>query len=316
MSAPDYDRLIDAETWAYIARLDAAYPPDAVEMTIEDQRRVYDEMCRLFDQGRPEGVMVRDIPYGAVPCRIYEKSPTDVTVVYYHGGGFVVGGLDSHDDICAAICDRTGYRVVSVDYGLAPEVVFPGCYNDAYAAFEAISKVHPGPLVMAGDSAGGNLAAAVTHQARQGAPGRILGQVLIYPGLGGDWGQGSYLEHAHAPQLTLADMTFYQKVRTGGAEQPTDDPRYAPLHDADFSGLPPSVLITAECDPLASDGGAYRDAVRRAGGPAVWFNEPGMVHGCLRARSMSARAALFFDKVVDGIAALGAGDWPYASVID
>lgn len=316
MSAPDYDRLIDAETWAYIARLDAAYPPDAVEMTIEDQRRVYDEMCRLFDQGRPEGVMVRDIPYGAVPCRIYEKSPTDVTVVYYHGGGFVVGGLDSHDDICAAICDRTGYRVVSVDYGLAPEVVFPGCYNDAYAAFEAISKVHPGPLVMAGDSAGGNLAAAVTHQARQGAPGRILGQVLIYPGLGGDWGQGSYLEHAQAPQLTLADMAFYQKVRTGGAEPPTDDPRYAPLHDTDFSGLPPSVLITAECDPLASDGGAYRDAVRRAGGQAVWFNEPGMVHGCLRARSMSARAALFFDKVVDGIAALGDGDWPYASVID
>ncbi len=312
MNAPDYDQLIDAETWAYIARLDAAYPPDAVEMTIKEQRQVYDRMCRLFDQGRPAGIVVRDIPYGAVPCRIYEKAATDVTVVYYHGGGFVVGGLDSHDDICGAICDRTGYRVISVDYRLAPEVVFPGCFNDAYAAFEAIAKVHPGPLVMAGDSAGGNLAAAVTHQARHGLPGRIRGQLLIYPGLGGDRGQGSYLEHANAPQLTAADLAFYLKVRVGEGEPPTDDPRFAPLNDTDFTGLPPSVLITAECDPLASDGGAYRDAIRGAGGQAVWFNEPGMVHGCLRARAMSSRAAVFFDKVVEGIAALGRGDWPYA----
>ncbi|WP_235604631.1 alpha/beta hydrolase [Sulfitobacter sp. EhC04] len=316
MSTPDYDQLIDAETWAYIARLDAAYPPDAVEMTIREQRHVYDQMCRIFDQGRPEGIVVRDMPYGAVPCRIYEKAATDVTVVYYHGGGFVVGGLDSHDDICAAICDRTGYRVISVEYSLAPEVVFPGCFNDAYAAFEAIAKVHPGPIMMAGDSAGGNLAAAVTHQARTGVPGRIVGQVLIYPGLGGDLGQGSYVEHANAPQLTAADLAFYHKVRVGDGAPPTDDPRFAPLCDTDFSGLPPSVLITAECDPLAGDGGAYRDKVLGAGGQAVWFNEPGMVHGCLRARGMSTRAAAFFDKVVDGIGALGRGEWPYANAPD
>lgn len=307
MNAPDYKALIDAETWAYISRLDAAYPPDAVGMSIADQRAVYDKMCKIFDQGRPAGVAVTDKGFGGVPCRIYEAEQSAATVIYYHGGGFVVGGLDSHDDVCAAICARTGYRVISVDYGLAPEVVFPGCFNDAWAAFAAIAQEHDGPIVLAGDSAGGNLAAAVAHHARS----RIAGQVLIYPGLGGDRTQGSYIEHANAPQLTTADMEFYLKVRTGGVEPPTDDPRFAPLQDSDFSGLPPTVLVTAACDPLASDGGAYRDALLAAGGRAVWFNVAGMVHGCLRARSMSRRAAVFFDEVVAGIAALGQCDWLY-----
>jgi len=312
VSGPDYTRLIDAETWAYIAKLDAAYPPDAVEMSIEGQRRVYDDMCRIFHQPRPDGVAVEDRVFGGVPCRTYVSGDSPVTVVYYHGGGFVVGGLDSHDDICAEICARTGYRVVSVDYGLAPETVFPGCFQDAWDAFEAVAAGCAGPLVLCGDSAGGNLAAAVAHYARGRVnEARIVGQVLIYPGLGGDWTKGSYVEHANAPQLTVKDMQFYQTVRTGGAPPPKDDPRYAPLNDSDFSGLPPTVLVTAECDPLSSDGGAYRDALLGAGGQAVWFNEAGMVHACLRARNMSARAAVFFDRVVDGVAALGRCEWPY-----
>lgn len=311
MSGPDYDQLIDAETWAYIAKLDAAYPPDAVEMSIEGQRRVYDDMCRIFHQPRPKGVVVEDRTYGGVSCREYVTGESAVTVVYYHGGGFVVGGLDSHDDICAEISDRTGYRVVSVDYALAPEIVFPGCFQDAWTAFEAVAAESTGPIILCGDSAGGNLAAAVAHFARGRVDGRIAGQVLIYPGLGGDWTQGSYVEHANAPQLTMNDLQFYQTVRTGGAPPPVNDPRYAPLHDSDFSGLPPTVLVTAACDPLSSDGGVYRDAVMAAGGQVVWFNEAGMVHACLRARNMSARAAVFFDRVVDGVAALGREEWPY-----
>lgn len=311
MSGPDYDQLIDAETWAYIAKLDAAYPPDAVEMSIEGQRRVYDDMCRIFHQPRPKGVVVEDRTYGGVSCREYVTGESAVTVVYYHGGGFVVGGLDSHDDICAEISDRTGYRVVSVDYALAPEIVFPGCFQDAWTAFEAVAAESTGPIILCGDSAGGNLAAAVAHFARGRVDGRIAGQVLIYPGLGGDWTQGSYVEHANAPQLTMNDLQFYQTVRTGGAPPPVNDPRYAPLHDSDFSGLPPTVLVTAACDPLSSDDGVYRDAVMAAGGQVVWFNEAGMVHACLRARNMSARAAVFFDRVVDGVAALGREEWPY-----
>jgi acetyl esterase len=313
LTKTDYTQLIDEETWAYINRLDAAYPPNAVDFTIAEQRQFYDKMCAVFNQGRPEGVTVTDMPFGGVSCRKYEAGPSEVTVVYYHGGGFVVGSLDSHDDVCAEISSRTGYRVISVDYGLAPEVVFPNCFNDAWAAFSAIAQQVPGDLILAGDSAGGNLAAAVTHYARSRIDGRIIGQVLIYPGLGGDMTKGSYVEHANAPHLTVADMQFYRTVRTGGAEPPANDPRYAPLQDTDFSNLPPTVLVTAQCDPLASDGEIYRDALQRAGGKAVWFNEAGLVHACLRARSCSARAAQFFDRVVSGVAALGSREWPYSS---
>ena len=311
MNSPDYRALIDAEMWAFIERLDGTYPPGAVDMTIAEQRKVYDDMCRVFYQGRPEGVQAWNEDHGGVPCRRFETGESEVTVVYYHGGGFVVGCLDSHDDVCAEISHRTGYRVVSVDYGLAPEVVFPGCFNDAWSAFAAIAEAYRGPLILSGDSAGGNLAAAVTHHARGSFDGCIVGQVLIYPGLGGDWGQGSYVEHANAPHLSTADMEFYMTVRTGGSAPPKGDPRYAPLHDADFAGLPPSVMITAQCDPLASDGETYRDALREAGGKAEWINVPGMVHGCLRARVMSRKAAGFFDQVVSAVDALGRRDWPY-----
>ena len=311
MSSTDYDRLIDDEMWAYIRKVDACYPPDAVELDIAGQRAVYDDMCRTFHQGRPDGVRVWDEPHGAVPCRRYEVGISAITVIYYHGGGFVVGGLESHDDVCAEICARTGYRVISVDYGLAPEVVFPGCFNDAWAAFEAICASWDGQIVLCGDSAGGNLAAAVAHQARGRLSRRVCGQVLIYPGLGGDWSLESYITHSHAPHLTVEDMKFYMQVRTGGVQHPEGDARYAPLQDKDFAGLPPTICVTAECDPLASDGGAYCDALVAAGGQAHWSNVTGMVHGCLRARAMSRRAAGFFDEVVEAVDALGRGDWPY-----
>ncbi|MEQ6247272.1 alpha/beta hydrolase [Sulfitobacter sp. HNIBRBA3233] len=307
MSGPDYGALLDAEVRAYIARGAEFYPPGAVGLTIEDQRATYDAMCAAFHAGRPEGVRTQDETWGGVACRRYESGTSDVTVIYYHGGGFVVGGLHSHDDVCAELCARTGYRVISVDYGLAPEVVFPGCYNDARAAFTAIQTAFSGPVVMVGDSAGGNLAAAVTH----GARARVTGQVLIYPGLGGDRTRGSYVTHSHAPELTVQDMEFYQTVRTGGAAPPVGDPRYAPLQDSDFSALPPTVIVTAQCDPLSSDGESYRDAILAAGGRAVWFEHAGLVHGCLRARTMSRRAAAFFDRIVDATRALGQGEWPY-----
>jgi acetyl esterase len=303
----DYGLLLDDEVRAYIARGAEFYPPHAVDLDIAQQRAVYDDMCAAFHAGRPEGVEVWDEPYGGVPCRRYEAGKTDVTVIYYHGGGFVVGGLHSHDDVCAELCARVRVRVISVDYGLAPETVFPGCYNDTKAAFDAIALAYPQTLLSAGDSAGGNLAAAVTHHAR----GQIAGQILIYPGLGGDPTKGSYIEHANAPELTTKDMLFYQTVRTGGTPPPTDDPRYAPLQDTDFAGLPPTVIITAECDPLASDGESYRNAILKAGGQAVWFNEAGLVHGCLRARGMSARGAAFFDRVANAVDALAKGSWPY-----
>lgn len=309
----DYAKLIDAETWAFIERTDAWYPPETVTYTIRQQRDIYDRMCREFFAGYPSGVaaetMAIETDGRAIPVRIYRASANpEAAVLYYHGGGFVVGGLDSHDDVCAEICARAGFEVVSVDYRLAPEHVHPAQFEDAMAGFAWVAARHSLPIVLAGDSAGGNLAAAVSHATR-GRPVRPAGQVLIYPSLGGDRSQGSYVLHAEAPMLTTRDLDFYRQIRTGGREHP-GDATLEPLADTDFSGLPPTVIVTAECDPLSSDGEAYRDRIFAAGGQAVWHEEKGLVHGYLRARHSVARARESFTRIVDAIAALGRGVFP------
>ncbi|WP_171101821.1 alpha/beta hydrolase [Ruegeria sp. HKCCD7255] len=305
----DYERLIDEETWAFIRRTAESYPDDAVDMTVADQRRVYDAMCADFRQPRPAGVATQDLSADGVSVRVYTAGHPTRTVVYFHGGGFVVGGLDSHDDVCAEICAQTGYRVVSVDYRLCPENVHPAQFQDAWAATGWAAAEFGDPLILAGDSAGGNLAAATAHHAR-GQGLEILGQVLIYPGLGGDRTKGSYVEHAHAPLLTLDDIKFYETIRC--ADGTADgDPTYAPLHDTDFSHLPPTVVVTADCDPIRDDGPEYCNRITAAGGHAHWINEPGLVHGYLRARMTVKRAADSFERISVAIEALGQGIWPY-----
>ncbi len=305
----DYERLIDEETWAFIRRTAESYPDDAVDLSIEDQRRLYDGMCADFRQPRPKGVKTEDLSADGVPVRLYFAGDPTRTVVYIHGGGFVVGGLDSHDDVCAEICAQTGYRVVAVDYRLCPEHAHPAQFQDSWTALNWVVREFSDPIVLTGDSAGGNLAAAVSHHARGRLEG-LLGQVLIYPGLGGDTTQGSYTEHAHAPLLTRDDILFYEKVRCGG-DIPDADPSFAPLRNTDFAGLPPTVVVTADCDPLRDDGPDYCQKIAAAGGQAYWINEPGLIHGYLRARNSVKRAADSFERISVAIEALGQGLWPY-----
>ncbi|WP_050927670.1 alpha/beta hydrolase [Aestuariivita boseongensis] len=305
----DYDSYLDEEVRAFIAQTNAHYPPDAVTMTVEDQRRVYDDLCRAFDRGYPDGVQASDTQAHGVPVRIYEAGEPTVTVVYFHGGGFVVGGLESHDSICAEICAGTGYRVVSVDYRLAPEHLHPAAFEDSLATTQWVLDQFEGRVVLVGDSAGGNLAACVAHKLR-GQTDRISGQLLIYPALAPGRDHGSYATHAFAPGLAKADIDFYQGIRTGGPDA-SDDPTYMPMADTDFSGLPPTVIISAECDPLADDGGIYRDALQAAGTKAHWINEKGLIHGYLRARVMSEKARESFDRITADIQCLGQGVWPY-----
>ena len=307
----DYRALIDAETWAFIDRTNSYYPPDTADGTIEQQRAVYDRMCRAFFAGYPEGVGVEtkaiSAPGRDIPVRVYRASedPPAVTL-YFHGGGFVVGGLESHDDVCAELCARTGHEIVSVDYRLAPEHVHPAQFEDALAAFEWAAATYERPILLAGDSAGGNLAAAVSHAVRDRLC-RPVGQVLIYPGLGGDQSKGSYVTHAEAPMLSVRDLDFYRQARTGGRSL-SGDPTLSPLADADFSALPPTVIVTAECDPLSSDGETYRDRILAASGRALWHEEKGLVHGYLRARHSVARARQSFTRIVEALAALGRGE--------
>ncbi|WP_269933411.1 alpha/beta hydrolase [Aminobacter sp. HY435] len=309
----DYTKLIDAETWAFIERTNSYYPPDTIDYTVQQQRATYDRMCREFFVGYPDGVSAETMVIAAqahdVPIRIYRLAgkPPEAVVLYFHGGGFILGGLDSHDDVCAELCGRTGYEVVSVDYRLAPEHRHPAAFDDAMAAFEWALGRYSQPIVLAGDSAGGNVAAAVSHATR-GHKRRPIGQLLIYPGLGGDRSRGSYVRHAEAPMLTMRDLEFYKDIRTGGEDR-TGDITLSPLADADFANLPPTVVTTAECDPLSSDGEAYGERIVASGGKAFWLEEPGLVHGYLRARHTVARARASFTRIVDAVAVLGRGEW-------
>jgi len=266
-------------------------------------------MCRAFSIGYPDGVSAENkiitLRDRKITVRRYRAMRYDAhaLVIYYHGGGFVVGGLDSHDDVCAEICHRTGYEVLAVDYRLAPEHPHPAAFEDALAAFRRVADGYDIPIVLAGDSAGGNLAAAVSHAARRG-PTRPIGQVLIYPLLGDDTTGGTYRQHADAPMLTLRDLDFYRRIRTAGREI-GDDPTFAPLADSDFSGLPPTVVVSAEFDPLTGDGDAYCNRIVAAGGQAWWRQEAGLVHGYLRARHSVARARESFARIVDAIRTLG-----------
>lgn len=311
-----YASLLDEETWAFVDRVESSYPANAADLPVAEQRAAYDRMCREFHSGCPDGVAACDEEIDAqshiIPVRVYACTtgdPGPARVVYFHGGGFVLGGLDSHDDLCAGICAETACEVVSVAYRLSPEHLHPAAFDDALDGFDWASRRDGLPLILAGDSSGGNLAAAVAH-AKRGRPEAPIGQVLVYPELGGDPTTGSFVLHSEAPMLTLRELAFYRTVRTGGRSC-DGDPTLQPLADTCFSGLPPTVVISAECDPLSSDGEMYCRRIREAGGKAAWFNETGLVHGYLRARHSVRRAAESFARLVDALNALARQGWPY-----
>lgn len=299
MTTPALHGTIDPATWNFIERTESFYPPDAVGLTIAQQRAVYDRMCAAFRAPRPDGLRVEDRPVANVPCRIYESGPATVTLVYCHGGGFVVGGLDSHDDVCAEICAATGHRVISVDYRLAPDHPHPAAYDDVLAVAGSVE----GPLILAGDSAGGSLVASVAHALRGHAD--LRGLLLIYPALGGDRSRGSYVTQAQAPMLTTADVLWYAATRHGGQEPSAPDVTVGALHDTDFTGLPPVVVASAECDPLTDDGRDYVARIVAAGGRAEWLLDEGLVHGWLRARHSVPRAQAAFARLLDRLKAMG-----------
>ena len=302
---PNYQTLIDAPTWAFIEKTNASYPANTATLSIAEQRAIYDRMCAAFDTPYPPGVTSHDKPVAGVPCRIYPgKQPT---VLYLHGGGFVVGGLHSHDGICADIRGVTGLTVVSADYRLSPEHLHPAAFDDACAVARALAA--NGPLILVGDSAGGNLAAAACHALRkENLP--IKGQVLIYPGLGGDLNRGSGITHANAPMLSRDDVLFYKDIRHGHAP-PDGDPTVSPLQDRDFTGLPLTLALAAECDPLADDARDYATRIRQAGGRAHWVTEPGLVHGYLRARHSVPRVTESFARITATITAFAVDRWPF-----
>lgn len=271
----------------------AFYPDDAVDASIGQQRAWYDALCARFDRPLPLGMVTKDRTVeGRIPVRWYRpaKIRTRTVLYYIHGGGFVVGSLDSHHAICAELAEHAGAELVSVDYRLAPEHVWPAAHDDAFAVLTSV--VADGrKVVLIGDSAGGNLAAGLAQRARDEGLSGIVGQALIYPALGGDLVSGSYDEMAQAPGLTTSDVAYYRQV----LQAPADSSVAHPLLSISLTGLPPTFITVAHFDPLRDDGRAYAARLAEAG-IEVWFREePQMVHAWLRARHMSEGARKGFE---------------------
>ncbi|MEM7430218.1 MAG: alpha/beta hydrolase, partial [Pseudomonadota bacterium] len=229
------------------------------------------------------------------------EQETETIVLYAHGGGFVVGGLHSHDDICAELSAHAGAALVAMDYRMAPEHPFPAAVDDCWAVAESFLK-QGSQLVVAGDSAGAKLSAAVALKARDEKMPGILGQVLIYGGFGGEPEGGSYEEHAHAPGLTTEDVKYYGEIYMGARPNPHWGDKLArPLLETDFSGLPPAFLVAAGLDPLYDDTFAYAESLKAAGVTAEARGEPDLVHGFIRARHMSDPAGASFAAIADAV---------------
>lgn len=287
---------------AFHQRCEAFYPADAVDAPIEQQRKWYDALCAEFDAPSPAGLAREDgFVGGRIPIRRYRPATvsTETRIYYIHGGGFVVGSLDSHDAICAELADFARAELVSVDYRLAPEHVWPAAFDDCYAVLQEL-LADGRPVVVVGDSAGGNLTAGIVLKARAEGLTGVVGQVLIYPGLGGDLVSGSYVEMAEAPGLTTADTSYYREI----LQAPADNPFAAPLAEGDLSGLPPTYITGAYFDPLRDDARIYAARLATAGVNVTFREEPQMIHAWLRARHMSEGAREGFRRLAEGIAVL------------
>lgn len=226
-------------------------------------------------------------PAGPIPARRYVpdgtgSSPIPALLLYFHGGGFVIGDLDTHDGLCRLICRDGGIQVISVDYRLAPEHKAPAAVDDAYAAYrwalDHAAGLGATRIVVGGDSAGGNLAAVVAQQARDSELPLPALQLLLYPAT--DWSSETRSKTLFSDGFFLEkrDMDWFAGHYLDGAEVSAEDPLVSPLLSDDLSGLPPALVVTAGFDPLRDEGNRYARAMQDAGVVVDLREERSMMH--------------------------------------
>jgi len=303
---------LDPELEAVVAEFEARGVPPWHALSVESARGLEDE---LFSAGEgPAMATVRDIaidgPGGDLPLRLYRPETADGSdagdlpaLVFYHGGGWVLGTLDSADDICRELAARVGCVVASVDYRLAPEHPFPAALEDASAAAEWV-RTHarsfgadPEQIGVAGTSAGGNLAAATALHAESRDRDPFACQVLLYPITDRSFATDSYRENADGPLLTRRDMEwFWERYLRSPADEHHPFASVLRAPDSLFAGTP-GVVATAGHDPLRDEGRAYADRLGEHGGVTT-HHFPSLAHGFCSLTDDVSRA----DEAFDGIA--------------
>ena len=304
---------LDPQAEALLAQMKEQGLPPFEEMTVPQAREVIAGFREL--QAEPPPIAAAEDrtvpgPAGDIPIRVYmPQAPAPRPVlVYFHGGGWTIGNVDITDRPCRALAHATGGVVVSVEYRMAPEDKFPAALDDCYAvtrwAAEHAAELGADPdrLVVIGDSAGGNLAAAVALLAREQGTPTIAYQVLIYPVTDHGCGWPSYSENADGYLLTRATMHWFWSHYLSNADE-GQDWRASPLRASDFSNLPPALIATCEFDPLRDEGEAYGERLLAAGVPTKVHRFDGMIHGFFWMTLVMPQAQQLIDEIAAELAA-------------
>lgn len=297
--------VLDGQTLALEAqlllRLAKATDIELSDSTVAEARAKLEESSGIAVGPQFHGMTTRDLhipgPDGPIPARLYipaEVPEPAPLLVFYHGGGFCLGSINTHDYAVRFLAKHAGVRVLSVEYRLAPDHRFPAGPDDSVAAFDYAHKhadelgADQSRIAVGGDSAGGTMSAVVAQQTTlRGGPAPAF-QLLIYPEPDIGTRRRSRELFAEGFFLTDADMTWFESHYLA-PEQDRADPRVSPLRAADLSGLPPAYLVTAGFDPLRDGGAAYAEAMREAGVPVVYRCQEDLIHGFVNLVALGAR---------------------------
>lgn len=280
---------LDPQAQALLDQIAAAPGPKLHSLEPADARRLTAGMFKVPPERAEKVARVEDRtipgPAGEIPIRVYtpEGAGPFPVLVFFHGGGWVICNLDTHDGICRALTNKARCVTVSIDYRLAPEHKFPAGVEDCFAATKWVAahakelNADANRLAVGGDSAGGNLSAVISQLARDGGGPKIAFQLLIYPATEAELDTYSHKTFTNY-FLTKDDVIYFWKHYLRSAAD-RKDPRVAPALAKSFKALPPALIITAEFDPLRDEGEAYGETLRKAGVPVTVTRYEGMIHG-------------------------------------
>ncbi len=289
--------------------LSAESPPESAYWPLDEQRAGWNAVCAKFRAPTPAGIIESDTVLNGVPCRIFKPAEGGLRpgLLYFHGGGWVLGGPQTHGDMCAEMAAGADCVVVLVDYRLAPEHTHPAQLEDSLAVLSWLREngatigVDPARIMGGGDSAGGQMTAGLALWLRDRHLPQLTAMTMIYPVFGSDVNTASALRNAEAPCLTREEMIYFLGSFLGPEGGPNwKDPYAVPLL-ADLHDLPPAFITVAAHDPLYDDGVAFHQRMLEAGNRSALREEPVLTHSYMRARHHSVPAMDGFKAIVAAI---------------
>ncbi len=285
--------VLDPDAAAVFEAFKAAGRPAYETLTPPEAREFYTQARFVMNPEPPALEKAEDIsipaPHGSIPARLYtpktlrRKDGLAPCLVFFHGGGWVIGNLETHDVVCRQLAHEGELLVISVDYRLAPEHKFPAAIDDAITATQWTADnarrlgIDASRLMVGGDSAGGNMAAVVSLAARDGLAPKLAAQVLIYPGTDFAMTTASHSDPTTSILLTHSVIRWFKDHYLGNAD--INDWRASPARAKSFAGLPPAYVLTAGGDPLCDEGDEYAAKLKQAGVPVAYRHFPGQFHG-------------------------------------